>query len=333
MTPLEFERLLDIVVEHLAESLRASATYRNPHAFEEHVRDTLKLVSRESEAEVDPRIHPHAFPDIKFNGFGIEVKFTTKDTWLAVGNSVFEGMRAPDVQSIYVIFGKLGGTPAVRWARYEECVTHVRISHAPRFVIEMDAAISLFEVMDIRYDSFHRLDPDEKMAYIRAYTRDRLNPGERVWWLEDLEEFQQGLPAQITPYIHLDDPRKRLLRAEASFLCPVVVSRKKNKYLDPIMYILRRHGVLCHQGRDLFTAGSVALRRDARRGGNYIERSLIDLQDEMRTVAAYLESDLIMEYWDTDFIPEDRIAEWLRRADKFASDWIPSETLFVDDQE
>ena len=35
------------------------------------------------------------------------------------------------------IFGKMGGTPDIKWARYEECVMHVRTSHVPRFELEI----------------------------------------------------------------------------------------------------------------------------------------------------------------------------------------------------
>jgi hypothetical protein len=42
-----------------------------------------------------------------------------------------------------------------------------------------------------------------------------------------------------------------------------------------------------------------------------------------------LDSDLIEEYWLASVPPEKRIAEWLKRADSLATDWKPSEILFV----
>src|SRR5206468_2884109 len=122
-------------------------------------------------------------------------------------NSVFEGMRDPSVKIIYVVFGKLGGAPAVRSGRYEDRITHVRISHAPRFVLEMTTENSLFEKMDTTYDDFAQLPTDEKMRLIRGYSRGRLRPGEHLWWLED-EAAGQGMPLAPRLYMTLSPEEK-----------------------------------------------------------------------------------------------------------------------------
>ena len=94
------------------------------------------------------------------------------------------------------------------------------------------------------------------------------------------------------------------------------------------MYLLTYRGVLCPQARDLFTAGSVAMRGDQTRGGNYMLRSLQDIEAEMRKAAAELEDALFMEYWGFSAPPKQRIKEWLKLADKYATDWKPSKELF-----
>ena len=103
----------------------------------------------------------------------------------------------------------------------------------------------------------------------------------------------------------------------------------RGKYNDAAIYLLTYHGVLCPQARDLFSAGSVALRSDPKRGGLYIMRALMDTEDEMRRAAAYLEDALFVEYWGASVPPKSRIREWLKRADKQAGTWKPSEVLFL----
>ena len=105
--------------------------------------------------------------------------------------------------------------------------------------------------------------------------------------------------------------------------------RIRDKYIDAALYLLTEHGVFCPQTRDLFSAGSVALRSDSSRGGNYILRALLDIEDLMKDAAKRLEKRLFVEYWDCDVKPENRIVEWLRRADQFAKDWQPSKHLFL----
>lgn len=329
MTESAFETLLSSVAYQLTTEALASP-FQTSKEFETRVREVLtETASSDLNIDFDP--HPHVFPDIAMGDYGVEVKFTTNDTWRSVANSIFEGSRNQAVKTIYVMFGKMGGLPEVRWKKYDDCVIHVRTSHVPRFEVEMGSRESLFKKLNIPYADFSVLPPEEKMRYIRQYARERLKAGERLWWLEDSPEQEHSLPMQARLYMNLAQEEKRKLRAEAALLCPQIVkpSRSKNKYDDVVLYLLTYHGVLCPQARDLFSAGSVALRSNSQRGGNYVQRALQDIEEEMRVAAQRLEEALFIEYWGVSVAPEDRIAEWLMRADQLAEGWKPSEVLFV----
>ena len=322
-----FEEMLAKAVKQLGEDIRRSTKYHSPAEFEKRVFDVLRSVAAGGKIDINPTFHPHAFPDIRANGYGIEVKTTVKDSWLSVGNSVFEGMRDPSVKQIYIIFGKMGGMPSVKWGRYEDRITHVRISHAPRFVLEMDRDSSLFGKMKISYDDFSKLPPEGKMKHVRDYSRGRLKEGERLWWLEDQDD--PGSPLEVRLYMSLTKPEKIKLRAEGALLFPEIVagSRVKDKYNDVAFFFLRYHNVFCPQTRDLFSAGSVAGKE---RGGNYLQRALKNIESQMIEAAERLPSDLIEEYWGERIEPKDRIKFWLNRADRLAKTWKPSEQLFTE---
>ena len=296
------------------------------------VLEALREAARPEGLDANESGHPHAFPDLIVNGYGVEVKHTRKDSWLAVGNSIFEGMRDNTAKEVYVIFGKMGGWPEVRWARYEDCITHVRISHAPRFVVEMEDPSRLFNILGITYEEFRHLSPEEKMNHVREYARGRLGEGERLWWLEDQEEQEHSLPLQVRLYRLLPQDEKRHLRAEAAILCPEICrpSRKRGKYDSAGIYLLTHHGVFAPQLRDLFSAGSVAdhvppLYDDE----PYISRAMRDIEDYLVVATRILDDALFDEYWGFVCRPENRIEEWLRMADHFATDWRPSDNLFI----
>lgn len=332
LTPEQFETVLDEVVTQLSKDLLASNVYHDPKEFEQHARDVLQRTCDKHGLKLVSGQHPHSFPDVSLNGFGVEVKFTKNNTWVAVGNSIFEGMRTEGIENVYVIFGKTGGKPEVRWGNYEDCVRHVRVSHAPRFVIEMEGdRMSLFEHMNVGYDEFRNLPRADKMQHIRKYSREQLRSGERLWWIED--EEAHTIPMHVRLYTSLPQEEKRKLRAEAAILSPQICkgSHGPSKYIDPALYLLTQYGVFCYQARDLFSAGSVALRKDGRRGGNYILRALQDIEELMREAAMELDGKLFIEYWGKDCPPEKRIKEWLRLADGYASNWQPSEHLFLND--
>lgn len=230
----------------------------------------------------------------------------------------------------------MGGTPEVRWGEYEASVVHVRTSHVPRFEVEIatdpaTARESLFQQMGIHYENFRQLDMSEKMKYIRAYAR-KIHPDGRLWWIEEKESDEHTLPIQARLYTNLSTEEKTRLRAEAALVCPGIVKsgRDRNKYDDVVLYLLTYHGVLCHQARDLFSAGSVANPKNDDNGGIYIERALKLIENEMRQAALEMDDAIFVEYWGESVPPEKRIARWLKKADAVARDWKPSESLFCD---
>jgi hypothetical protein len=61
--------------------------------------------------------------------------------------------------------------------------------------------------------------------------------------------------------------------------------------------LLTYHGVICHQARDLFSAGSVANPNNDDEGGIYIERALKLIEKELIEVALTMDGALFVEYW------------------------------------
>ncbi len=332
MTQQDFEKILKAICETLTAEARQKP-FQSSKEFEDRVREVAQEIMKGMKVAIDFDPHPQAFPDVAIGDFGIEVKFTTSDTWRSVANSVLETNRIKEVKKIFLVFGKMGGTPEVRWDEYDKCVMHVRTSHVPRFEVEIAAEKSLFEQMGISYDEFRDLPMEDKMRHIRAYARGRLKPGERMWWLEDSpDDPGHTLPVQARLYTKLSMEEKTKMRAEAALLCPKIVQsgRSRDKYDDAVLYLLTYHGVLCHQARDLFSAGSVANPDNDDEGGIYIERALKLIENEMMEAAARLEDAVFVEYWGESVAPEDRIDRWLQKADELARDWVPSKSLFLE---
>ena len=335
MTRTDFEQLLNHCCDQLTKEARLTGFKTSPQ-FENRVRVVLSDHTKDDNSfEIDFSPHPQAFPDIAAGEFGVEVKFTLNDTWRSVANSVLETQRIESVKHIYIVFGKMGGLPEVRWANYEQSVIHVRTSHVPRFEVELpgestEIKKSLFECMGVQYDDFRKLPMQEKMKYIRAYAR-KIHPDGRLWWIEDKDTDEHTLPVEARLYTNLTIEEKTKLRAEAALLCPSIVKsgRSRNKYDDMVLYLLTYHGVLCHQARDLFSAGSVANPNNDDRGGIYIERALKLIENAMRDAACIMDDALFVEYWGESVPPDKRIKKWLEKADALANDWKPSKSLFL----
>lgn len=366
-----FHAFLDVVCSRLTEEAR-TVGFRKALEFENRVRAVIQETSdaidggqlqlncamKRSDMPigivVDMNPPAQGFPDIVLGDVGVEVKFTESDTWRCIANSVLETNKVHSVKHICVVYCKMGGTPEVKYDDWEHAVMHVRTSHVPRFELEIGAKRSLFSIMGISYDDFSSLEMQDKMVYIRQYARSRLKEGEHLWWLDETDDANaHTLPMNARLYTNLETEEKTRLRAEAVLLCPQILSsgRSKHKYDDLVMFMLTYHGVLCHQARDLFSAGSAAgvggygrkkqTKMDAQLQGQefdgiYILRALLLLEDDMRKAAEYLDSKLFLEYWGKEAKhiqlenPEARIRFWLKKADEYAKEWIPSKYLFLD---
>lgn len=332
MSKIEFERLLDICCGTLTHEARTRG-FSSAKQFEGRVREVLaEILIKEDSLRVDFAPPPQGFPDIALGAYGVEVKFTLSDSWKCIANSILESQRVANVKYIYIVYGKMGGKPEVRWGDYAKSVVHVRTSHVPRFEVELAGKDgverkSLFDEMNVSYEEFSKLSLNEKMKYVRQYARKK-HPGERLWWIDD-DVDAHTLPANIRLYTNLTVKEKNQLRAEAILLCPAILKsgRSRKKYDDAVMFLLSYHGVLCHQARDLFSAGSVANPANDDKGGLYIERAVKLLEEEIKKAAARLEDSLFVEYWGECVAKKDRIKCWLEKADAAAVGWKPSEVL------
>lgn len=335
MDEIQFTNILTQVCEVLSKEALQSTKIHPPREFEKRVRTVVSEVLVELGESVSPDIE-QGFPDIVVGEFGIEVKATQGDSWRCIANSISEGQRALNVEQIFVVYGKFGGEPKVKWADYGSSIRHVRTSHVPRFEIEIDTENPLFDQLNISYDEFRKLTMDDKMPFIRDYARGRLKAGERLWWLDNDHTVDQehSLPLGVRSILQLSKEEKLRVRAEATLLVPNVFSRSRSSeksaaYVDVAMYLMTYRGILAHQTRDFFTAGSVGQDGPT---GNFIRDATNRIQDEIRDAAEYLEDGLFLEYWGS--IPERSqiIFEWLKRADESASDWRPSDELFLEEQ-
>ncbi len=319
------------MAEILTANLAASEFYHGPEQFEQGALDKLRVAAQDCNVKVEPTYHPHAFPDIRVKGWGVEVKYSKRDTWNAAGNSIFR---------VHARFERQGHLRHVRQGR--RCpggaVGALRKLRGPCARVECAAlrgehghgeqrATAVQAVRD-RLRRVRRLDEDAKMEHVRSYWRKRLPPGDRLWWLEP----EHTLPLNVRLYTNLSRHDKRVLRTEAALLCPKIVQGKvRGKYAAPAIYALTHWGVLCPQARDLFSAGSVAQHVTPLYPGEpYISRALRDIEQLMTDCAPRLSAALFEEYWGEPCQPQCRIARWLALADRLATDWKrkPSAVLF-----
>jgi hypothetical protein len=77
----DFEKLLTELCNRLTAECRAGQAFTQSKSFENRVRQVIGELLVQFKIPVDFSPHPYGFPDIVLGKVGVEVKFTTNDTW------------------------------------------------------------------------------------------------------------------------------------------------------------------------------------------------------------------------------------------------------------
>ncbi|MDB9996379.1 restriction endonuclease [Gammaproteobacteria bacterium] len=244
------EEFIDLLTEtcSLLKSEAVTNKFKSSAGFENRVREVLSgiISSNNLKLKIDFHSHAQAFPDICLGEYGIEVKFTEKDAFKGVANSISQGMKDPAVKEVYVLWGKMGGNPDVAFKRYEDAVVHVRTSHVPRFEIDMESKSSLFDALKMSYAEFSELNMELKMDLVRAYVRNRLRNGSKTfyWYLES-QSVDIGNKSKIRFFTNLDLEEMKYFAAMEIFLFPNLVNHPDSEVLldERIGFFFNKFGI------------------------------------------------------------------------------------------
>lgn len=323
--------VIQLLLNAKSGTLTDIATYGHPerisgNEFEEIVYDNMKASACNTNL-ANQIIHTadREFPDIIAAGYyGIEVKATKKDDWTSIGNSVLESSRIASVEKIYMFFGKLGGTPDIRFRDYESCLKGISVTHYPRYQIDMNLAQgeSIFEKMGISYDELRTMQ--NPISKIRKYYKQQMSPGDSLWWIDDETDNLPALNPVIRNLSSLSTIEKDQIIATTIALFPEIFSSSTKKYERIPAFLASQYGVVTANLRDFFTAGGqVKVMQD----GHLIQVPQVVYRT--RLLASKIHDTLknktkqdLENYWGhkitTDFIGAD--AAWCEEADKLYGD-------------
>lgn len=226
--------------------------------FEDYVTDTIKEVATSYGIEVE-QTSAQSFPDIIIGGsYGIEIKYTKSKKWQSMGNSIFEGtLRKEVTDQIYIIFGRKSEKKIEsRFKKYEECLSSIKVTHSPRFLIDMeieDESTSVLNAIGIDYKTFKDWSDEEKSDVLKRYVRSQLKKGETLWWMDSITG--EGINPKIKEYRELLRFEKTNILIEAFLLFPEILSNSSGKYLRLAIHLLQEYQVVSSSLRDNFSAG------------------------------------------------------------------------------
>lgn len=197
----------------------------------------------------------HHFPDIDIVindiKYGLELKSRTDGSWINNGGSVFESISSQDYQDIYLLFGTINKKKnepyyKVKYAPYWTVTEDIKVTHKPRYFINMDTQNSIFNSKS-EYDIIREMSELEKNSYVQKILRENANKAQ--WYISESENV---LPTLIKD---LDKGKKDELISELLILYPQDILRFKSDYKRVTEYLISTYFYYSPSIRDLFSAG------------------------------------------------------------------------------
>lgn len=240
---------------------------------------------------------------------GLEVKKTDSAKWEVIGGSIYESLKN-DIEDTYVLMAKLGGDkPEVRLRKYEECIDDLKVTHSPRFYLNLDIEAGMDYLTRNDAKDLLKLSGDELNRKIRKLLRTRKS----TWWSE----------GETVSFADLSREEKGIYLNEGIALFPEVFKGDYRKFTPWLVYSCF---VWCGNVRDIFSAG----------GNKYVEdmhiyvsavmyRALQNAESIQQRIVDMTEEEQI-KFWNkcTEDIDE-RIDNWLELVEsylKISSDLI-----------
>lgn len=267
--------------------------------------DTISLVSGAT------------FPDIIANRFyGVEVKSTKNNHWKSIGSSILESTRDSNVERIFLTFGKLGKPVTFMSRPYEECLSGISVTHYPRYQIDMQlkAGETIFDKMGIPYDELRKMD--NPVAPVSRYYKNKLKPGESLWWAADATEEETAAPPILRLWTSLTAEQKNSYTIKGYALFPEILSPHSTiKYQRYALWLATSCSIINTNIRDQFSAGGKVdvstingtFQKVPAVFGRIKQYSKLIKETIMNASEA-----ILLEYWEVDSIEENRISQWIK---------------------
>lgn len=264
-----------------------------------------------------------SFPDIiASNYYGVEVKSTIKNHWKSIGSSILESTRNPNVERIFLTFGKLGHPVSFMSRPYEECLAGISVTHYPRYQIDMELppGETIFDKLGLSYDELRKME--NPVAPVSKYYKSKLQPGESLWWATD-EAEEVAAPPVLRLWTALSAEQRNFYTVQGYALFPEVLDyQSTTKYQRYALWLATNCSVINTNIRDQFSAGGrvtittpSAIYENVPAAFGRIVRNKDVIIEAINTAS----ENILSETWQTSYIESNRLHQWCKIASGYSA--------------
>lgn len=233
----------------------------NNNGFEVLVPEVLEDIKYETDYSFDYHVHlGHHFPDIDIlindKKYGLELKSRKNGIWQTNGNSIFESITGSDYEEMYILFGsyqEMSQQIQVRYDKYWKVLSDIKVTHSPRFSINMDTTNSVFE-SSAEYEILRSASEPEKVKFVQNHLKSSTKGFK--WYVTQDNEVQ---PINLSS-LNKEDINRIIMETMVLYPQDIFKSvgggqRIKSDYTRASQYIISTYYYFSPSFRDFFSAG------------------------------------------------------------------------------
>lgn len=226
---------------------------------------------------------------------GVEVKKTDAPKWEVIGGSIYESLKN-DIKDTYVLMAKMGGDkPEVRLRKYEECIADLKVTHSPRFYLNLDLEEGEDYLTKNNAKDLLELTGDDLNKKIRQLLRTQKS----TWWSE----------GETIAFAELTKEEKGSYLNEGIALFPEVFKSNYQKFTPWLVYSCY---VWCGNVRDIFSAGGDVFDEELHIYISAIMNRTLENSESIKHRIIEMTEEEQLKFWgiETSNV-EERINNWL----------------------
>ena len=308
----EFLDFLNIVKLELEEKLlpKAPSEYKEYWRYAEKetlavIKERIKNTSFKDTNVIFQGGSNKHFPDILLDNLKIGIEIKSSSKWTVPGGSVFEWIKAGDLEEIFIIFCRhdlrCKKPVEVRVGDYKTFISDITVTHSPRFSIDMNLKSRpndriLRDTLENSYSN-----ETEYSKQVAKYLNSKLKPGEVYWWSfnKEAESGKYILFSKIKADKNSKYEAPETYISQAIVLFPELFSNSSTKYIRVSKWFDSKK-IICPNIRDLFTAGGKLVISESGIKLPHIFAVVKENQEKIREAFTNLTTDELVENWEID---------------------------------
>jgi hypothetical protein len=173
--------------------------------------------------------------------------------------------------------------------------------------------------MGVPYDELRKMD--NPVVPVSKYYKNKLKPGESLWWAADADPETVSVPPIIRLWTSLSAEQKNYYTVQGYALFPEILGSSATKYQRYALWLATRCSIVNTNIRDQFSAGGKVSIQTIQGTFEKVPAAYGKIKRNAKLIAETIfsaEESTLIENWKVKRVSDNRLEQWCRVVSRYA---------------